>query len=249
MSSKLLLEIKDLHMQIGEKPILRGLNLQIREGEVHALMGRNGCGKTSLAHVLMGHPRYQVTSGEIIYKGESILDLPVEERARRRLFLGFQHPTAIQGVSVIQFLRTAIRSVRGDEIPAKELRKRIKQEMEALEIPDAFMTRALNDGFSGGERKRLETLQLRLLEPDFSVLDETDSGLDIDALRLISKNINELRSSSRGFLLITHYQRLLDLIRPDHVHIMSEGRVVRSGGPELALELEQKGYEAFTEAA
>ncbi len=244
-----LLELKNLCLKVADRELLKNLSLTIRAGEVHALMGRNGSGKTSLAQTLMGNPKYEVTAGSIELAGESLLGLAPEERAKKGLFLGFQYPTAIPGVSVSQFLRAAVRSVRGDSLPAKEFRSRVKKELESLKIPDSFMTRFLNEGFSGGEKKKLETLQLRLLEPKVAVLDETDSGLDIDALRTIAENIEAMRNPQRSFLLITHYQRLLDYIRPDYVHILANGRIVKSGSFELAKELEAKGYEAFVEAA
>jgi Fe-S cluster assembly ATP-binding protein len=244
-----LLKIRDLSVRIADREVLQKFNLEMAPGSVHALMGRNGCGKTSLAQALMGHPKYEILSGEVALNGQDLLALKIEERARAGLFLGFQYPVAVPGVSVAQFLRASFKSVRGSEIPAKEFRARVKKELEALQIPESFMTRFVNDGFSGGEKKRLETLQLRLLEPRVAILDETDSGLDIDALRVIAKNIEEMRRADRSFLLITHYQRLLEYIRPDHVHVMASGRIVKSGGFELVKELEAKGYEAFVEAA
>jgi len=244
-----LLELKNVHLKVADRELLKGLSLRIGAGEVHALMGRNGSGKTSLAQTLMGHSKYEVTAGSIELAGESLLGLAPEERAKKGLFLGFQYPTAIPGVTVSQFLRAAVRSVRGDALPAKEFRSRVKKELEALKIPDSFMTRFLNEGFSGGEKKKLETLQLRMLEPKVAVLDETDSGLDIDALRTIAENIDAMRNPQRSLLLITHYQRLLDYIRPDYVHILANGKIVKSGSFELAKELEAKGYEAFVEAA
>lgn len=228
---------------MGGTPILKGINLKIMPGEVHALMGRNGSGKTTLSHTLMGHPSYEVTSGDIKMNGQSLNDLPPDERAKRRLFLGFQYPTAIPGVTVANFLRASLKAVRGEEIPVKEMRKLIKSEIEALQIPESFMSRFLNDGFSGGEKKRLETLQMRLLQPKMAILDETDSGLDVDALRLVSQQIESLRAPDRGILLITHYQRMLNYIKPDHVHILMNGEIVQSGGPELALKVEDIGYD------
>lgn len=236
-------EIRGLRATVENREILKGLDLVMQPGEIHAIMGRNGAGKTTLSHALMGSPRITITAGSIMLDGEDITQLPPEERARRRLFLAFQYPVAIPGVTVAQFLRAAIRAVRGDEIPSKDVRALIKKELVALQIPESFMTRSLNDGFSGGEKKRLETLQMRLLDPKVAILDETDSGLDIDALRNISAKINEMRDGKRSMLVITHYQRLLEEIRPDRVHVMLDGRLVRSGGPELALELERDGYE------
>lgn len=239
----LLFEIQDLKASVENKQVLKGVSLRMKAGEVHAIMGRNGSGKTSMAHTLMGHPRYRVDSGRIILDGEEITDLPAHERARKRLFLGFQYPVAIPGVSVANFLRSSLRSVRGAEVPSKEYRKLILAEMKALSVPEAFLSRSLNDGFSGGEKKRLETLQMRLLQPKVAILDETDSGLDIDALRTVSESIENLRSPQRAILLITHYQRMLNYIRPDFVHVFMDGRIIRSGGPELARELEDRGYD------
>ena len=208
-----------------------------------ALVGSAKSGKTTLSNTLMGHPNYKVTEGSIDLNGESLLGMAPDERARKRIFLAFQHPVAIPGVTVANFLRTSIRAVRGTEIPAKEVRKLIKKELKDLDIPESFMTRSMNDGFSGGEKKRLETLQLRLLDPQMVVLDETDSGLDIDALKTIAGNIDQMRNSDRGFLVITHYQRMLTYIRPDFVHVMIDGKIVKSGTAELAEELEEKGYQ------
>lgn len=236
-------EIDRLKVKIEEKEVIRSLSLKVNKGEVHALMGRNGCGKTSLAYSIMGHPRYKIEAGDIRLEGESLLDKSPDERAKKGLFLGFQYPVAIPGVSVANFLRSSLRAVYGDQFTAKELRHRIKEEIEKLSIPESFMNRSLNDGFSGGEKKRLETLQLRLLRPKLAILDETDSGLDIDALRQISQRIEEFRSAERSFIMITHYQRMLDIIRPDFVHILMNGRIVKSGGADLAQELEEKGYE------
>lgn len=238
-----LFEVKNLKASVADIQILKGINLQIMPGEVHALMGRNGSGKTTLSHTLMGHPAYRIDEGEIFLDGELLNDLEPDERARRRLFLGFQYPTAIPGVTVANFLRASLKAVRGDEVPVKEMRKLIKAEIEALQIPEDFMNRFLNDGFSGGEKKRLETLQMRLLQPKMTILDETDSGLDVDALRLVSQQIESLRSPERGFLVITHYQRMLNYVKPDKVHILMNGEIVQSGGPELALKVEDIGYD------
>lgn len=242
MSSPLF-EVKNLNVSVEGKEILKDLSLCIQKGEVHALMGRNGSGKTSLAHTLMGNPKYEVNSGSIYFEGKDITGMSPDERARLRIFLGFQYPVAIPGVSVSNFLRSSVRAVRGNELSPKELRLLIQREIDELQIPDSFMTRSLNEGFSGGEKKRLETLQMRLLGPKLAILDETDSGLDIDALRLVAEKINQLRSDSRGILLITHYQRLLNYVQPDQVHVLLNGRIVKSGGPELAKELEEKGYD------
>lgn len=245
MKSKL--EIKDLVVAVEGKTVLHGISLTIQTGEVHAIMGRNGSGKTTLSHTLMGHPKYKVISGQILLNGKDITNLSPDERARARLFLAFQYPIAVPGVSVANFLRTSVRSVRGDEVPAKEFRALVKKELALLKIPESFMTRSLNDGFSGGEKKRLETLQMKLLQPMFAVLDETDSGLDIDALKNVSETIESMRSPERGILLITHYQRMLNYIKPDYVHVLLGGKMVKAGGPELALELETRGYDWIVE--
>ncbi len=247
-SSIPLLAVEDLHVSVEGKPILKGLTLTVRAGEVHAIMGPNGSGKSTLSFCLMGHPKYRMTSGRIVYKGEDMLALSPDERARKGIFLAFQYPTAIPGVTITNFLRAALRGVRGQDVPVKEFRQTVKAQLKALGVPDAFMNRYVNDGFSGGEKKRLEILQMAVLAPSLAVLDETDSGLDIDALKTVAAGINSQRSPERGILLITHYQRLLNYIKPDVVHVMVDGRVVRSGGPELALELESKGYEGFRPA-
>jgi Fe-S cluster assembly ATP-binding protein len=238
-----LLELKNLQATIEDKQILNGISLTIRPGEVHAIMGRNGSGKTSLSNTIMGHPKYTVTGGDIVLNGESITELSPDERAKRRLFLAFQYPVAIPGVTVAQFLRSSITSVRGAEVPAKDVRKIIREEMKKLDIPESFMMRYLNDGFSGGEKKRLEALQMRLLQPKMMILDETDSGLDIDSLRQVSESIQDLRGADKGILLITHYQRMLNYVKPDYVHVFAAGKIIKSGGPELALELEERGYD------
>jgi len=238
-----LLEITDLVVRVEGKTVLNGISLTLKAGEVHAIMGRNGSGKTTLSHTLMGHPKYEVISGSIKLKGEDIKGLSPDERARRRLFLGFQYPVAIPGVTVANFLRSSLRAVRKDEVPPSEFRKLIRKEITTLGIPETFMTRFLNDGFSGGEKKRLETLQMRLLQPSVAVLDETDSGLDIDALRTVADSVNSLRAEDRAILLITHYQRMLDYVQPDHIHVLLDGRIVKSAGPELAKTLEEKGYD------
>jgi Fe-S cluster assembly ATP-binding protein len=238
-----LLVIDNLHASAEGKPILNGLSLTINAGEVHALMGPNGSGKSTLSYCLMGHPKYQITAGRVVYKGEDLTNLSPDERAKRGIFLAFQYPTAIPGVTIANFLRAALRGVRGSDVPVKEFRQSVKTQLSALGIPEGFMNRYVNDGFSGGEKKRLEILQLALLNPALAVLDETDSGLDIDALKTVAAGINALRSPERGILLITHYQRLLNYITPDRVHVLVDGRVALAGGPELALELEAKGYE------
>jgi Fe-S cluster assembly ATP-binding protein len=242
------LVVEDLHVSVEGKPILKGLDLTVQAGQVHAIMGPNGSGKSTLSFCLLGHPKYTITQGRIRYNGEDITPLSPDARAKKGLFLAFQYPTAIPGVTIANFLRAALRGVRGTEVPVKEFRLTVKTQLKALGIPDAFMNRYVNDGFSGGEKKRLEILQLAVLAPSIAVLDETDSGLDIDALKVVAEGINALRSPQRGILLITHYQRLLNFIKPDFVHVMVDGRIVRSGGAELALELEAKGYQGFRPA-
>jgi len=238
-----LFKIEDLHVAVEGKKVLNGVNLTVNRGEVHAIMGRNGTGKTTLAYTLMGHPKYEVLSGRILLDGEDLTALKPEERARKRLFLAFQYPVAIPGVTVASFLRASLKAVRGEEVPASQFRALIKEELKHLSIPESFMTRSLNEGFSGGEKKRLETLQLRLLRPKMAVLDETDSGLDIDALRVVSENLQSYRGPECGMLVITHYQRMLNYIKPDVVHVFGSGRILESGGADLALKLEEKGYE------
>jgi Fe-S cluster assembly ATP-binding protein len=237
--------IQGLSVSIQNQEIIRGLDLEFSQGEVHAIMGPNGSGKSTLAKVIAGHPDYEVTGGDILLDGESILGLEPDERARRGLFLAFQYPMEIPGVSNANFLRAALqaRLPEGEELEATELYQRLYEKMDLLEIPRQFTARSVNEGFSGGEKKRNEILQLAMLEPAFAILDETDSGLDIDALKTVAKGVNTLRGPNLGILLITHYQRLLNYIVPDYVHVMFEGKIVRSGGKELALELEAKGYD------
>ena len=237
-----LLEIKDLHVSIEGKELLKGISLTVEKGQVHALMGPNGSGKSTLSHTLMGHPKYQVTSGQILYKGENIAGLKADARARAGIFLAFQYPTAIPGVSVANFLRTAMKARFGEKFQPKEFRKQLKAAMAQIGIDEAFATRYVNDGFSGGEKKRHEILQMALLKPELALLDETDSGLDIDALRTVAEGINRLRGLELGILLITHYQRILNYVQPDIVHVFINGSIIRSGGKELAHELEAKGY-------
>lgn len=243
------LVIRNLHVSIEDKEILKGLDLTIRQGEVHAIMGPNGTGKSTLAYALMGHPSYEVTDGEVLYKGQNILELEPDERSRLGIFLAFQYPVAIPGVTVANFLRTAINARRRAEnaedkgIPIPEFRKMMKERMEHLRMDTSFAGRYLNEGFSGGEKKRAEILQMAMLKPEIAILDETDSGLDIDALRIVSEGVNALRSQDLGVLVITHYQRILNYIKPDFVHIMMGGRIVESGGADLALHLEEHGYE------
>ena len=237
--------IRDLHVSVSDQEIIRGLNLEFRQGETHAVMGPNGSGKSTLAKVMAGHPDYQVTSGEIVLDGESILGLEVDERARRGLFMAFQYPMEIAGVSNANFLRAALqaRLPEGEDLDATDFYQRLYKKMDLLEIKREFTARSVNEGFSGGEKKRNEILQLAMLEPSFAVLDETDSGLDIDALKVVAKGVNLMRGPGIGILLITHYQRLLNYIVPDYVHVMYQGRIVRSGTKDLALELEAKGYD------
>jgi Fe-S cluster assembly ATP-binding protein len=243
------LVIRNLHASIDDKPILKGVNLTIGTGQVHAIMGPNGTGKSTLAYTLMGHPAYEITEGEVIFKGQNLLDLEPDERSRMGLFLAFQYPVVIPGVTVANFLRTAINARRKAQNPEDkgitiaDFRKMLKEKMALLKVDNAFAGRYLNDGFSGGEKKRAEILQMATLEPEIAILDETDSGLDIDALRVVSDGVNALRSSELGILVITHYQRILNYIKPDFVHIMLDGRIVESGGAELALHLEENGYE------
>ncbi|MBI4057372.1 MAG: Fe-S cluster assembly ATPase SufC [Elusimicrobia bacterium] len=243
--TKSLLEIENLHVEVEGKPILKGVSLAIQQGEVHALMGPNGSGKSTLSNVLLGHPKYKVTQGQVLYQGEDITHLKPNERARRGLFLGFQYPVAIPGVTVANFLRTAAKAILGSEQAIKTFRKTLKEKMVLLNMEESFATRYVNDGFSGGEKKRLEILQMAVLQPKMAILDETDSGLDIDALKVVAEGINHLAGSENGILLITHYQRILNYIKPHYVHVLIGGKVVRSGGPELAHELESKGYESM----
>ncbi len=238
-----LFEIKNLTVEIEDKEVLKDFNLCIQPGEVHALMGRNGSGKTTLSNTIMGHPSYKIKKGSILLLGQDITDLPPDERARKRIFLAFQHPIAVPGVTVANFLRSSIRAVRADEVPPREVRKLIRKEIDALGISESFMTRYLNEGFSGGEKKRLETLQLKLLDPKLAILDETDSGLDVDALKIVADRIESIRNQERGILLITHYQRMLDYIKPDHVHILMNGKIVTSGDSNLALRIEKEGFD------
>ncbi len=253
------LEIKNLHVSIDDKEILKGLDLTVEQGRVHAIMGPNGTGKSTLAYTLMGHPNYTVTAGEVVFKGQNILELEPDERSRAGIFLAFQYPVAIPGVTVANFLRSAInarRRVANPEdkgMPIPEFRKMLKEKMDMLKMDRNFAGRYLNDGFSGGEKKRAEILQMATLKPEIAILDETDSGLDIDALRIVSEGVNALAGPELGVLVITHYQRLLNYIKPDVVHVMMGGRIVESGGPDLALHLEEHGYdwvrEKYEEAA
>jgi Fe-S cluster assembly ATP-binding protein len=260
------LEIKNLHVGIEGKEILKGVNLTVNQGEIHALMGPNGSGKSTLAYAIAGHPKYEVTEGEVLLDGENILELEANERAIKGLFLAFQYPTAIPGVSVANFLRSAVSAIRfgngngngkaektegsmpeSNMIPMRDFRKELNESMKLMGVDKGFAKRYLNDGFSGGEKKRMEILQMSMLKPKFSILDETDSGLDIDALRTVSEGVNRLAGPDLGVLIITHYQRILNYIKPQFVHIFMAGRVVESGGPDLALQLEEKGYEFIRE--
>ena len=247
------LEIKDLHVSIEGKEILKGLDLTVEQGKVHAIMGPNGTGKSTLAYTLMGHPSYTVTEGEVFFKGQNVLELKPDERSRLGIFLAFQYPVAIPGVTVANFLRTAInahrRASNPDDkgMPIPEFRKMLKEKMQLLKVDQAFAGRYLNEGFSGGEKKRAEILQMATLTPEIAILDETDSGLDIDALRVVADGVNALTGPELGVLIITHYQRLLNYIKADYVNVMLDGRIVESGGPDLALHLEEKGYEWIRE--
>ncbi len=242
-----MLSIKNLHAKVEDKDILKGINLEVRAGEVHAIMGPNGSGKSTLSSVIAGKEDYEVTDGEIYLEGEDISELAPEERAHKGVFLSFQYPVEIPGVSVTNFMKTAInesRKAKGqEEMPANEMLKLIREKSELLEIDRKFLSRSLNEGFSGGEKKRNEIFQMAMLEPKLAILDETDSGLDIDALRIVANGVNKLRSEDNAVIVITHYQRLLDYIVPDFVHVLYNGKIVKSGGKELAYELEEKGYD------
>ncbi|QSW91165.1 MULTISPECIES: Fe-S cluster assembly ATPase SufC [Flavobacterium] len=242
-----MLSIKNLHAAIGDKEILKGINIEVKAGEVHAIMGPNGSGKSTLSAVIAGNENYDVTDGEVILDGEDLADLAPEERAHKGVFLSFQYPVEIPGVSVTNFMKTAINETRKangqEEMPANEMLKVIREKSELLEIDRKFLSRSLNEGFSGGEKKRNEIFQMAMLEPKLAILDETDSGLDIDALRIVANGVNKLKSDKNAIIVITHYQRLLDYIVPDFVHVLYNGRIVKSGGKELAYELEEKGYD------
>ncbi len=240
------LKIEDLRVSVDGKPILNGLTLDIPAGEVHAIMGPNGSGKSTLANALMGHPRYEITAGRVVYKGEDITALAPHERARRGLFLAMQYPTSVPGVTMVNFLRAALKAVQGRDVPVREFRQRLQEAMAILKMDESFARRYLNEGFSGGEKKRAEVLQMTILRPSLAVMDETDSGLDIDALRTVADGINALRGPDMGILLITHYQRMLNYVTPDRVHVLYRGRIVRSGAKDLAFELEAKGYDWIT---
>ena len=250
------LVIRNLHATIADTDteILKGIDLEMSRGEIHAIMGPNGSGKSTLSHVLMGHPGYEVTAGEVLFMGEDLLEMEADERSRAGMFLSFQYPFAVPGVTVANFIRMAVNAHRkggpeGEDDPIRipEFRKQLQEAMELLEIDKAMSSRSLNDGFSGGEKKRFEILQMALLKPKIAILDETDSGLDIDALRIVSNGINQLVGPDMGALIITHYQRILDYVKPDRIHVLMDGRIVRSGGPELAHELETSGYVGIAE--
>ncbi|WP_426062391.1 Fe-S cluster assembly ATPase SufC [Flavobacterium sp. DSP2-3-1] len=242
-----MLSIKNLHASIGDKEILKGINLEVKAGEIHAIMGPNGAGKSTLASIIAGNENYEVTEGKISLDGEDLSELAPEERAHKGVFLSFQYPVEIPGVSVTNFIRTAINETRKangqEEMPANEMLKVIREKSELLEIDRKFLSRSLNEGFSGGEKKRNEIFQMAMLEPKLAILDETDSGLDIDALRIVANGVNKLKSDKNAIVVITHYQRLLDYIVPDFVHVLYNGKIVKSGGKELAHELEEKGYD------
>lgn len=243
MAEQQTLKINDLHVSIGEKAIVKGLSLEIKGGEIHALMGPNGSGKTTLSKALMGHPAYTVSRGEVLLNGANILEMEPNERAKAGLFLCFQYPVEVPGVTVANFLRTAVSAIKGEEVGVWEFQELLLEKMQFMEMDESFAARYLNEGFSGGEKKRNEMLQMLLLNPKFAILDETDSGLDVDALKVVGKAVNSMRGPHFGSLIITHYNRILNHIRPDYVHIMIDGKVVHSGGPELAEQVEQKGYD------
>jgi Fe-S cluster assembly ATP-binding protein len=250
MADDPILRIENLHVSIDDTEILRGISLEIKAGEIHALMGRNGSGKSTLANVLMGHPAYDITAGEIEFLGENLLEMEPWERARAGVFLSFQYPQAVPGLQVGNFLRKSVQAIRGEDAPgARDFRKELNAAMAELDVDKKFLGRYVNDGFSGGEKKRFEILQLLLIKPRLAVLDETDSGLDIDALHTVANGINAATSGANACLIITHYQRILDHVKPTHVHVMIEGLLVRTGGPELAMRVEEDGYEWLEVAA
>jgi len=242
-----MLSIDDLHVSVEGKPILNGINLDVRAGEVHAIMGPNGSGKSTLSSVIAGNEDYEITKGDIVYKNENITELAAEERAHKGIFLSFQYPVEIPGITVTNFIKTAInsnlRARNENEMPANIMLKKIREKAELLDIDSKFLSRSLNEGFSGGEKKRNEIFQMAMLEPSLAILDETDSGLDIDALRIVANGVNKIKSSSNAIVIITHYQRLLDHIIPDYVHVLQDGKIAKSGTKELAFELEEKGYD------
>ncbi|HEY0075871.1 MAG TPA: Fe-S cluster assembly ATPase SufC [Abditibacteriaceae bacterium] len=250
---QVILEIRDLHARVEEKEILRGLNLTVRAGETHAIMGLNGSGKSTLAQVLAGREEYEVTGGEVLYKGENLLEMAPDERAQAGVFLAFQYPVEIPGVNTSYFLRAALNSIRKahgqEEMDATEFLKLVRQKMSLVELDKSFLSRSINEGFSGGEKKRFEIFQMAVLEPTLGILDETDSGLDIDALRIVAQGVNALKSQDNAFIVVTHYQRLLNYIVPDFVHILMDGRIVQSGDKQLAIDLDATGYRQLQEAA
>jgi Fe-S cluster assembly ATP-binding protein len=243
------LEIRDLRVEVEDKEILHGVTLDLDKGKTLALMGPNGSGKSTLAYVIAGHPAYEVTGGQILFKGEDITEWTPDERSRAGVFLAMQYPVEVPGVSVTNFLRTSVNARRGEELPVRQFMTELKEQMADLQVDQSFLQRSINEGFSGGEKKRFEILQMAMLTPEIAVLDETDSGLDIDALKIVSEGVNKLRGPELGTLIITHYTRILNYIRPDEVHVMFDGRIVTSGGPELADELEAKGYEDIVAGA
>jgi Fe-S cluster assembly ATP-binding protein len=243
INKKTLLEFSDIHVEVEGKEVVKGVSLTIKPGEIHAIMGKNGSGKSSLSNALAGHPAYRISSGTAALDGHNLAEMEADERSRAGLFLAFQYPVAIPGVTVANFLRTALQAHRGKDADMTDFRKLLKTEMKVLGVDEVFATRYLNDGFSGGEKKRIEILQMSILRPKMAILDETDSGLDIDALKTVAEGINRFHNDQNGILLVTHYQRLLNYIKPDYVHVMMDGRLVKSGGPELALKLEDLGYE------
>ncbi|MFW9856321.1 MAG: Fe-S cluster assembly ATPase SufC [Candidatus Thorarchaeota archaeon] len=248
MSEDIFLEIKDLHVSVEGKKIIKGLNLKVQRGETHAMMGPNGSGKSTLALTIMGHPKYEVTQGSLTYKGKDLLELSTDERANLGLYLGFQHPHAISGLNTLSFLLAAIKGRTGKAPSAPKMIKETRRVLKELDMSSGFINRYVNEGFSGGERKKNEILQMLLLKPEIAILDEPDSGLDIDALKVVAYGVNKLREEEGvGVLIITHYQRILEWIKPDYVHVFVDGRIVKSGGPELALQLEDKGYEPYVE--
>ncbi|MBB65359.1 MAG: Fe-S cluster assembly ATPase SufC [Waddliaceae bacterium] len=247
-----MLEIKNLHALVDGKPILKGFSLQIKAGEIHAIMGPNGAGKSTLAKIISGHPAYEIREGEILFQGKNVVDLEPEERAHLGIFMGFQYPIEIPGVGNKQFLASAVNASRAAKglanLTDEEFSSLLEEKARLIEVPEAFLSRSVNEGFSGGEKKRNEILQMAVLDPSFAILDETDSGLDIDAMRIVARGVQRVITGDKALLLITHYQRLLDYIKPNFVHVMIDGKIVRSGGPELALELEERGYDWLIEA-
>jgi Fe-S cluster assembly ATP-binding protein len=247
--SNSILKVVDLHVSVGDKEILKGVDLEVKAGEIHALMGPNGSGKSTLSNAIMGHPSYTITEGRVFFKGEDITEMPTDEKARKGIFLAFQYPVAIPGVTVTNFLRSITKARQGAEMPARDFRKFMTDSMATLHVDPAFSKRYVNDGFSGGEKKRLEMLQMAMLKPELAILDETDSGLDIDALRIVCEGINKTFHKDMGLLIITHYQRMLNYTTPHVVHVFADGRIVKTGGAELVEILEKEGYDRFTKTA